>query len=114
MSENLKRCLKVSVIVVIALELIDIFVPTPVIEFLAYTIVTLCCIGFVILFFVILYGLVNDIRQLLNDFNSFPSGIADFFSSFFGCGRGLRENGFRLAVSFFGFGTYGFGGLDDL
>ena len=57
MSENLKRCLKVSVILVIAFELIDIFVPTPVIEFLAYTIVTLCCIGFVILFFVILYGI---------------------------------------------------------
>ena len=57
MSENLKCCLKVSVIMVIAFVLIDAFVPAPVIEFLFYALVTICCIVLVILFFMILYGI---------------------------------------------------------
>ena len=57
MSENLKRCLKVTAIVGVAFLLILAFVPGPVIEFLFYVLVAYCCIGFVILFFVILYGI---------------------------------------------------------
>ena len=55
--ENLKLSLKITAVVGIAMILIDAIFPGPVKEFLFYALVTICCIVFVILFFVILYGI---------------------------------------------------------
>ena len=57
MSDNLKNCLKISAIVGIAFVLMLTFVPGPILEFLFYALVTICCIVLVILFFMILYGI---------------------------------------------------------
>ena len=57
MFNKLKTCYKWAIIIAIVMQILDVILPGPVKEFLFYVLVAYCCIGFVILFFVILYGI---------------------------------------------------------